>query len=225
MKPQELLASAQIPGKAGKLDLYRHDRDFFMRVDGIELMTSRVFGSEELLAELALARLGNANDARVLVGGLGMGFTLAKALSLVGARARVDVVELIPEVVDWNREWLGGLTNNPLSDERVVVTEGDVIRTIKGARSVYDTILLDVDNGPEALTRRANRQLYATVGLKAAASALRKGGVLAVWSSGYYPRFTALLRNARFDVSVEHVRARRTKGPRRTIWLATPASS
>ena len=223
MIPQELLAQAQVPGQTGTLELFRHDGDFFLRVDGIELMTSRVHGSEELLAELALARLADASDARVLVGGLGMGFTLATVLGLVGANARIDVVELVPEVVAWNREWLGRLTGNPLDDERVAVTEGDVVQSIKKADSRYDAILLDVDNGPEALTRRANAELYGRSGLKAARKALRSGGVLAVWSSAYYPRFTALLRHARFEVSVEQVRSRRRKGPRRTIWLATPS--
>lgn len=221
MIPQELLGTAQVPGQPGELRLYRHDRDFVFRVHGSELMTSRVHGSEELLAELALACLPSASTARVLVGGLGMGFTLARVLGLVGARALVEVVELVPEVVTWNREWLGDLNGHPLRDARVTVLEGDVARRIRDARSDYDVILLDVDNGPEGLTRDANDWLYSRAGLTAARAALRPGGVLAIWSSANHPWFTDRIRRAGFEVSEQRVRARRTKGARRTIWLAT----
>jgi len=219
--PQELLAVAQIPDQGGELRLYRHDRDFTFRVHGTELMTSRVHGSEELLAELALARLPNTSASRVLVGGLGMGFTLAKVLSLVGPGARVEVVELVPEVVAWNREWLGDLNGHPLRDERVGVDEGDVVPRIRAARSAYDAILLDVDNGPEGLTRKTNDRLYSRNGLIAARNALRPGGVLAIWSAAHHPWFTARIRRAGFEVTEKQVRARRHKGARRTIWVAT----
>ena len=221
MIPRELLATAAIPGEAGEVQLYRHDGDYIFRVHGADLMTSRVHGSEELLAELALARLPDATNARVLVGGLGMGFTLATVLRLVGPEAQVDVVELIPEVLAWNREWLGELNGHPLRDPRVSVRQGDVVRCIREARSAYDAILLDVDNGPEALTREGNDRVYSVRGLGAAHAALRPAGVLAIWSATQLPWFTARIREARFDVSMEKVRARRDKGARQTIWLAT----
>lgn len=224
MIPQELLATARVPGQDGELRLYRHDRDFVFRVHGAELMTSRVHGSEELLAELALARVPNTEAARVLVGGLGMGFTLARVLALVGTGATVDVVELVPEVVIWNREWLGELNGHPLRDPRVTLLEGDVTQHIRDAKSRYDAILLDVDNGPEGLTRDANNRLYSRSGLHAAGAAMRPGGALAIWSSANHPWFTDRIKRAGFDVTEERVRARRTKGARRTIWVATRPS-
>ena len=223
MIPQELLDTAQVPGQVGELQLYRHDGDFILRVRGTDLMSSRVHGSEELLAELALDRLpgSGSGSARVLVGGLGMGFTLARVLDLVGTEAWVDVVELVPKVVAWNREWLGELNGHPLRDPRVMVLEGDVAQHIRDANSSYDTILLDVDNGPEGLTRNANDWLYDHHGLTTAGDALRPGGVLAIWSAAYHPWFSDRLRAAGFEVLEQPVRARRTKGARRTIWLAS----
>ena len=221
MIPQELLDTAQVPGQVGELQLYRQDEDFILRVRGTDLMSSRVHGSEELLAELALDRLPGSGSARVLVGGLGMGFTLARVLDLVGTEAWVDVVELVPKVVAWNREWLGELNGHPLRDPRVMVLEGDVAQHIRDANSSYDTILLDVDNGPEGLTRNANDWLYDHHGLTTAGDALRPGGVLAIWSAAYHPWFSDRLRAAGFEVLEQSVRARRTKGARRTIWLAS----
>lgn len=217
------MGTAHVPGQTGDLQLYRHDRDFTFRVRGVELMSSREHGSEELLAELALARLPSTDSARVLVGGLGMGFTLARVLQLVGAAAAVEVVELVPEVVTWNREWLGDLNGHPLRDARVTVIEGDVARHIRDARSKYDAILLDVDNGPEGLMRETNDRLYSGRGLIAAGVALRPGGVMAIWSAANHPWFKGRISRAGFDVSEERVRARRTKGARRTIWVATRA--
>jgi len=219
--PEETLGTARIPGQAGEIQLCRHDRDFTFRVRGIELMTSREHGSEELLAERALARVPSTDSARVLVGGLGMGFTLARTLQLVGAAARVEVVELVPEVISWNREWLGELTGHPLSDRRVTALTGDVLQRIRRANADYDAILLDVDNGPEALTRPANDRLYDRTGLLAAGVALRPGGVLAIWSSTSDPRFAKRLRSAGYAAREERVRARLTRGPQRTIWIAT----
>jgi spermidine synthase len=219
----ELLGTAQIPGQTGELHLYRHDGDFTFRVRGIELMSSRVHGSEELLAELALRRLLDTHRARVLIGGLGMGFTLARVLCLVGDAAEVEVAELVPEVVDWNRRWIGQCNGHPLRDRRVQLIEGDVAPCIRGARGAYDAILLDVDNGPEGLVLEANDWLYSETGLAAAGAALRPGGVLAVWSSSAHPWFTDRLQDTGFAVAERRVRARRTRGPRRTIWLAEPA--
>lgn len=211
-----------MPGHLAELRCFRHDGDFTIWIDGTELMSSRVHGSEEALAELALQRLGPCQAPRVLVGGLGMGFTLARTLALVDAEAVVDVVELVPEVVSWNRDLLGHRTRHPLRDPRTNLIVGDVVETIAAAKGRYDAMLLDVDNGPEGLSRPSNEHLYGDSGLVAARAALRPGGVLAVWSSWANPPFTARLRRGGFCVAEHTVRARRTKGPRRTIWVATP---
>ncbi|MCA8940994.1 MAG: spermidine synthase [Planctomycetes bacterium] len=220
MIPQEHLATATIPGQDTELRLYRHDKDYMFLIRGKELMSSRIHGSEELLAELAIESIDAPESARVLVGGLGMGFTLSTLLGLVGPNAEIEVVELVPEVVAWNREWLGELNGHPLDDPRVAVFEGDVVPRIRAGKASYDAILLDVDNGPEGLVRPQNDRLYNTSGLANARQALRPGGVLAIWSSMPHEWFTDKLRHAKFQVDEKRVRARRTKGPRRTIWIA-----
>ncbi len=217
---QELLGTAPIPGGQGReLKLYRHDQDFVLRLQGIDLMTSRMHGSEEMLAEFAVARLRDAKSARVLVGGLGMGYTLSKVLELTGPSAAIEVVELVPEIVDWNREWFGALNDNPLDDRRVELSVGDVVPRIRDSKARYDAILLDVDNGAESLTRSTNDRLYSRGGLAAARVAVTQRGVLAVWSSSANPKFAENFRRAGFSVTEERARARRTKGPRHTIWV------
>lgn len=197
---------------------YRHDRDFAIRIDGVELMTSRVHGSEEAMAELAIARLGQRTAPRVLVGGLGMGFTLARTLALLPEGAVVEVAELVPEIVQWNRELFGHLAGDPLCDARAKVLVQDVRERIAGVNGLYDVVLLDVDNGPEGLTRRGNDQIYSEKGLRKLFSAMRPSGVAAVWSSRPDDRFEPRFRSAGFLVEEHRVRARRTKGPVRTIW-------
>ena len=223
MIPWELLGEARVAGDGKRLSLYRRDREYSIRLGGGggELMNSRSHGSEEALAGLGCAGLADRVHAHVLIGGLGMGFTLATALARLGAAARVTVAELVPEVVAWNRGPLGELAGHPLRDPRVVVHEGDVARLIDDAppRS-YDAILLDVDNGPEGLTRTDNDWLYGCEGLAAAYAALRAGGVLAVWSAGHDPAFTGRLLKAGFDVEERRVRARGSRGARHVIWLA-----
>ncbi len=219
MIPRELVGTAAIPGQGGKLTCYRHDRDFFIHADDIELMSSRVFGSEEELAELALHRVPPNPTMRVLVGGLGMGFTLARALALVGPDARVDVAELVPEVVTWNRDLLGHCAGHPLQDPRAHVLQRDVVEVIAASPDTYDALLLDVDNGPEGLVRQANDRLYLDGGLHTAKKSLRKGGVAAYWSSRGDSAFAARMRRCGFDTVEHRVRARRTKGPVRTIWV------
>lgn len=220
MKPNELLATATVPGSAEPLRLYHHDGAFTLRLGRVELMSSRVHGSEDLLAELALAPLG-ANASRVMVGGLGMGFTLARVLALVGPATTVDVVELVPEVVAWNAERIGACAGHPLRDPRVVVHVADVGAHLVAVTAPYDAILLDVDNGPDALARADNDALYDHRGLAAARRALRPSGVLAVWSSANDAAFVARFRAAGFHVETHAVRARGRKGPRRTIWVGT----
>jgi spermidine synthase len=224
MKPWILLDSAAIPG-GGELHLYQHVRDFAIRVGRDELMNSRAHGSEDALATLAFARLGARPRARVLVGGLGMGFTVAAALRGLGPDGGLVVVaELVPAVVAWNRGPLGHLAGEPLADPRVSVEVGDVAAAIAaGCRSpadAYDLILLDVDNGPQALTTTGNHRLYGSAGLAAAHRALRPGGVLAVWSAGPDAAFTRRLRQAGFQVELAQARSHGSKGSRQSIWLA-----
>lgn len=221
VKPRDLIATAAVPGHRGELRCYHHDGAYEVWIGHTELMSSRVHGSEEMLAELAIERLGPRRAPRVLVGGLGMGFTLARALALSPERGRVEVVELVPDVVKWNRELFGHCAGRPLDDPRAELVEGDVRGHLEAAEDgAYDVILLDVDNGPEGLSRPANDSLYSRPGLKLLRRVLKQGGVLGVWSSSDDAAFDARLRKGRFQVRVHHVKARRTKGPRRTIWVA-----
>ncbi len=221
MIPWQLLDSARVPGEGGVLCLYSRDGEFSIRVDGVELMNSRVHGSEEAMAELACARIASLSCARLLVGGLGMGYTLAAALNRLGSESRVVVAELVPAVVAWNRGPLAALAGGPLSDGRVTVRECDVAEILRTEELAYDAILLDVDNGPRGLTRKGNDRLYTRTGLDAAFRALRPGGVFTLWSTSPDRAFGRLLREAGFAVDEERVRAR---GPRRggyhTIWIA-----
>jgi len=184
-------------------------------------MNSRVHGSEEALAELAYARIAGRPRPRILIGGLGMGFTLAATLRRLKPEGRVVVAELVPAVVAWNRGPLAALAGHPLQDARVAVREVDVAQILRETRQAYDAILLDVDNGPEGLARRENDWLYARPGLEAAHAALRPAGVLAVWSAAPNQVFAQRLRRVGFTVDEIQVPARRSgKGRRHTIWLA-----
>jgi spermidine synthase len=218
--PRELIATAVVPGHQGQLRCYRHDGAYQIWLDRTELMSSRVHESEQMLAEVALQALGKRAAPQVLVGGLGMGFTLAQVLAGVDAHALVQVVELVPEVVAWHRQWFGPLAGQPLQDGRVQLQVGDVHDAIAAETQRYDVILLDVDNGPEALVHPGNDRIYANAGLVTARHALRPGGVLAVWSAADSVPFGGRLRGAGFRVETHHTRARGRKGPRRTIWTA-----
>ncbi len=221
MTPWILLDSAQVPGNGGELRLYQRGDEFSIKVEGRgELMNSRVHGSEDALAEHTCARLADCEKPRLLIGGLGMGFTLAEALRHIGSQAQVVVAELVPEVVAWNRGPLGKYAGNPLEDPRVIVREGDVARIIDEEQQAYDAILLDVDNGPEGLTRKENDRLYDMDGLNAAYAALRTSGVLAVWSAGPDQKFLQRLRKVGFEVEEVRVRSRGAKGARHIIWFA-----
>jgi spermidine synthase len=221
MIPWEFLESADVPGNGGELRLYRRGEEFSIRVGNRELMNSRVHESEEALAELAYARVADQPRPRILIGGLGMGFTLAAALRQLGPAGRVVVAELVPALVAWNRGPLAALAGEPLRDARVTVCEVDVAHILRAARKAYDAILLDVDNGPEALVRKDNDWLYARPGLEAAHAALRPAGVLAVWSAATNQVFAQRLRRVGFKVDEVCVAARNSgKGRRHTIWLA-----
>ena len=221
MTPWILLDSAQVPGNGGELRLYQRGDEFSIKLEGRgELMNSRVHGSEDALAEHTCARLSDCEKPRLLIGGLGMGFTLAEALRHIGRQAQVVVAELVPEVVTWNRGPLGKFAGNPLEDLRVIVHEGDVARIIDAEQQAYDAILLDVDNGPEGFTRKENDRLYDIDGLNAAYAALRANGVLAVWSAGPDQKFLQRLRKTGFEVEEIRVRSRGAKGARHIIWFA-----
>jgi spermidine synthase len=221
MIPWELLDRAQVPGNSGELRLYRRGREFSIRVNGCELMNSRAHGSEDALAELACARIADRPRPRVLIGGLGMGYTLASALHRLGASARVVVAELVPAVVEWNRGPLADLAGHPLQDARVTVREVDVAQILQTEHQAYDAILLDVDNGPEGLTLKRNNWLYTKAGLEAAFAALRPAGVLTVWSASPNRSFTQRLRQVGFAVDEAPVRARGHRGgAHHTIWIA-----
>ena len=221
MIPWQLLDSAEIRGEEEPLRLYRRGEEFSIRVAGSELMNSRIHGSEEAMAEFACARIASLPSPRVLIGGLGMGYTLAAALNRLGAAAEVVVAELVPAVVAWNRGVLAALAGRPLDDDRVTVREGDVAQMLREAQGAYDAILLDVDNGPRGLTRKGNDRLYTRTGLDAAFEALRPAGVFALWSAGPDRAFTERLRNAGFEVVEKRVRPRAFGGgASHAIWIA-----
>ena len=203
-----------------ELTLMQQDRELMILAGGKPLMSNRQHGSEEALASLGCAHLRAAEHPRVLIGGLGMGFTLRATLDLMPPGATVVVAELVAGVVEWNRGPLGPLAGHPLKDPRAEVRREDVAATIRGSREAFDAILLDVDNGPDAFTSSQNAGLYDDRGLSAARAALVPGGVLAVWSAWEDRRFEQRLKYARFEVSVERRRARLKKGgPYHTIFL------
>ncbi len=224
MIPWEHIDTAKAPG-GGELRLSRRGDEFSIRLGRTELMNSRLSGSEEALATLSRERIGERARPQVLIGGLGMGFTLRAALEAFGADARIVVAELVPAVVAWARGPMAQLFGDSLTDPRVAIEETDVGRLMRGGKAAYDAILLDVDNGPEGLTRPENDALYGPAGLGRAKAALRPGGVLAVWSAFPDPRFTQRLKKAGFAVEEAKVRAHRgKKGARHVIWLATKAA-
>jgi spermidine synthase len=220
MKPWELLGETVTPDGT-TLTLTRHDRELVILANGQPLMSSRMHGSEEALATFGCRHARTLAEPCVLVGGLGMGFTLRAALDLLPAAATVVVAELLPAVVEWNRGPLGPLANHPLDDRRVQVLEGDVGAALRENAGRFNAVLLDVDNGPTALTSDSNSGLYGDRGIATARAALTPGGTLAVWSSREDRRFEQRLKYGGFEVEVERVRGRlRQGGPRHVIFLA-----
>jgi spermidine synthase len=195
MKPTVYIASAHPPGGA-QLDLVEHDRAFSFRIGVQELMSSRMHQSELELAELGCGRLRGLSGASVLIGGLGMGYTLRRAEDLLTATSRITVAELLPDVIEWNRTRIGHLAGHPLRDPRVETVVGDVLRILRASSGKFDAILLDTDNGPDALTHPGNRSLYTADGLSACRRALRDDGLLAVWSAAPDKRFESRLLRA-----------------------------
>lgn len=199
----------------------QRDTEFSIMLGTIQLMSSRRTGSEEALATFSCDRIRGRKQPHILIGGLGMGFTLRAALTVLAADARITVAELVPGVVEWARGPLAGIFRAALSDPRVDVYEGDVVRLIRSSQRTYDAILLDVDNGPEGLTRAANDRLYDLQGLGTARAALKPGGILAVWSSTSSKSFTERLRASGFRADEFKMRAP-GGGARSVVWIATP---
>jgi spermidine synthase len=226
MIPWLQIDTARVPGADVELRLMRRGVEFSMMLGANELMNSRLSGSEEALATLACRRIEAAERPHVLIGGLGMGFTLRAALAVLGSEARVVVAELVPAVIAWARGPMADIFGGSLDDPRASIRSADVVDVIQSHASAFDAILLDVDNGPEGLIRKANDALYDLKGLKAIRRALRPGGVLAVWSSGPNPQFTKRLRDAGFDVNEVAVRATsKRSGARHVIWFAAKPES
>jgi len=226
MITRELLGVAQVPDGA-ELRLFRHGGDFMIVLGGNELMSTRMRGSEEALAVMSHQRIAGARQPHMLVGGYGMGFTLRAALARLPADARVTVAEIVPEIIDWARGPMAAVADGCLDDPRVRLVQGDVGDVIAQSPGTFDAILLDVDNGPDGLVRADNNRLYSSAGLRAAARALRPGGVLAIWSAARDEAFTRRLKDARFAVDAVTVHARYDqngvgKGAKHVIWFAKP---
>ncbi|WP_416356264.1 spermidine synthase [Aureimonas phyllosphaerae] len=219
MIPWEALGTAAIPN-GGELRLMRRGMEYSIMIGGTELMNSRLSGSEEALATIAAERIGARPAARILIGGLGMGFTLRAALASLAPDAAVTVAELVPGVVAWAKGPMAEVFGTSLSDPRVTVLVEDVAETIGRASNAFDAILLDVDNGPGGLTRNSNDRLYGPAGLGASRRALTPGGVLGIWSQGADPAFTARLGRSGFEVEEMRVKAGRGRGTKHVLWFA-----
>ena len=203
--------------------MYQRDNEFSIKADNLELMNSQVHGSEDALAKLACEKIAHRPEARVLIGGLGLGYTVRAALDELKADAQVIVAEIVPDVLQWNREFLGHLAGHPLDDGRVTVQVTDVARMIKTGKGAYNAIVLDVDNGPQAIMSEGNHWIYSYDGLEASFAALRPKGVLSVWSTGPDSAFTKRLLKTGFRVEEVKARARggRKGGGHYIVWVAT----
>jgi spermidine synthase len=224
MIPWIQIDKTKVPGATVELSLLRRGTEFSMKLGQNELMNSRLSGSEQALATLSCKRIEAVKRPHLLIGGLGMGFTLRAALAVLGDDARIVVAELVPAVIGWARGPMAELFGGSLSDPRVSLREADVADVIGCSPSAFDAVLLDVDNGPEGLIRKANDALYDAKGLQAIRKTLRPDGVLAVWSSGPNAAFTKRLRAADFEVNEVGVRATtKRSGAHHVIWFATKA--
>jgi spermidine synthase len=219
VKRVERLDTATTPDGT-ELTLYRHDGAYSIRVDGVELMSTRRHHSEDALAERVCLPLQNTPNARVLIGGLGLGFTLRAALQSLAADAQVVIAEIVEDVITWNTNPEYALSVDALADPRVELLHGDIANVLKRSRGVFDAIMLDVDNGAESLTTSGNAQLYRHVGITLAMSALRPGGRLAYWSANDNVQFEQSLRDAGLSVEVLRIRAHATSGPWHTLFFA-----
>lgn len=220
MKPRVRIAATRTPD-GGEMVLYRHDRDFSITINGRDLMNSRQHESELELARLGCARLVGSKAPRILVGGLGMGYTVRQVLDMLSAHARVVVAELSAAVVEWNREFFGELNGQPLGDERVHLKTGDVIELISRSKRRFDAILLDIDNGPDAMTDSGNHRLYGREGIQACRRALCAQGCLAVWSAEPSEKFERLLKSCSLHVHSFRIPSYKgSKSQPRVVWVA-----
>lgn len=221
MKPRIKIATARTPD-GGEMVLYQHDSDFAIEINGQDLMNSRHHESELALARLGCAHLDGRKATKILIGGLGMGYTLRQALDMLSSDAQVVVGELLGAVVEWNREFFGELNGRPLGDKRVDLKTGDIVELISGSKSRFDSILLDIDNGPNAMTDSGNRRLYGRQGIGACRRALREQGCLAVWSAEPSRKFEQLLISCSFHVRRFRVPAYKgSKSRSRFVWVAS----
>ena len=222
MIPWKLLGTAKTSRNGAELRLYQRDAEFSIKADNQELMNSQAHGSEDALAKLACERLAHRPKVRALIGGLGLGYTLRAALDELNHDAEVVVAEIVPDVVQWNRDYLGHLAGNPLDDRRVDVQVSDVAEIIESGKSDYNAIMLDVDNGPQAMTQEGNAWIYSFDGLESLYRALRPKGVLSIWSTDPDPAFTKRLLKTGFKVEEVKVRARGGKkgGGHYVVWVA-----
>ena len=210
------------------MELYQHDRDFSIKINGLELMNSRQHESEQELARLGCAHLVGRQAPCVLIGGLGLGYTLRQALDLLGPDASVMVSELLPAVVDWNREYLRELNNRPLEDTRAQIIPGDIFQLISQSTGRFDAILLDIDNGPSAMTDSGNQRLYGPAGIQACRRALRKQGSLAIWSTEPSKGFEKVLLGCGLQVRRYRAKAYQASKSRSKpffIWVASEDAS
>ena len=225
MKPRVKIATARTPD-GGVMVLYQHDRNFTIEIDGDDLMLSRHNESELELARLGCAHLAGRKAPSILIGGLGMGYTLRQALDMLSPDAEVVVGELMSTVVEWNREFLGELNGQPLADERVELKTGNIVEIISRSKNRFDAILLDIDNGPSAMTYSGNSRLYGYEGIVSCRNALRKKGCLAVWSAGPSKEYEQLLMRCDFHVRRYRVPAYKgSKSQSRFVWVASEDKS
>lgn len=219
MKRYERLGEARTPNGT-VIALYRHDGAYLLRADGVELMSTRRHLSEDRLAEVACAPLQAVPQARVLIGGLGLGFTLRAALQQLREDAEVVVAELLPEVIAWNADPRYDISVAAMNDPRVRVVQDDVINLLRANPAAFDAILLDTDNGPDGMLMSESTPLYSARGIESTVAALRTGGTIGYWSVGDDPRFAGALRAARLAVTTLRVRAHETTGPMHTLYMA-----
>jgi len=221
MNPRVIIAKARTPD-GGEMVLYQHDRDFSIMINGQDLMHSRQNESELELARIGCAHLAGRKTPSILIGGLGMGYTLRQALDMLSPNAQVVVGELLGDVVEWNRKFFGELNGQPLGDQRVDLKTGDIVELISRSRDRFDAILLDIDNGPSAMTDSSNRRLYYREGILACRRALRKQGCLAVWSAEPSKKFEQILMSCSFHVRRFRVPAYKgSKSQSRFVWVAS----
>ncbi|MCC6242529.1 MAG: hypothetical protein IT353_06785 [Gemmatimonadaceae bacterium] len=223
MKPYKKLGEARTPNGT-LIALYEHDGDYLIRADGVELMSTRRHLSEDRLAEVVCAPLATKRHARVLIGGLGLGFTLRAALHHLGPDAEVWVAEFLPEVIAWNGNPEYRLSSEAMQDPRTIIVQEDIVKVLKANLGHFDAIMLDTDNGQDGMLMSENARLYDLRGIVATIAALRANGAIAYWSVGDDPRFVDALQRTGLAVRLERVRAHATAGPMHTIYVATPSA-